>query len=145
MTYSPKHTTAFSVNDILSPIEENYKKTSIEAAIPPLVSGYRGQQAVTGMNTAGMMNPYYQSQLGHGGYAGQYCNGAGELGHYGDPMSQVRSSTAGWYTANPDPRLASKCLINIPPNIHTNIRMNLIIPGWGKGGWIRMKVNWFLM
>lgn len=36
MSLSPKHTTPFSVTDILSPIEETYKKTTIEASIPAL-------------------------------------------------------------------------------------------------------------
>lgn len=120
MSLSPKHTTPFSVTDILSPIEESYKKTTIEAAIPPLVSPYRSPSqhqsaasAMSGMGSMGGMstNPYhnYVPQLSHhtSSFPGQYCNG-GELSHYTDPMSS-RHSSASWYGANaPDPRLASK-------------------------------------
>ena len=120
MSLSPKHTTPFSVTDILSPIEEAYKKTTIEAAIPPLVSPYRSpsqhQSAASAMSSMGSMggmstNPYhnYVPQLSHhtSSFPSQYCNG-GDLSHYGDPMS-TRHSSASWYGTNPtDPRLASK-------------------------------------
>ena len=55
---------------------------------------------------------YMAAQLGHSTYpatAAQYCNTT-ELTPYADPMGQVgaRNSTAAWYGANADPRLASK-------------------------------------
>ena len=120
MSLSPKHTTPFSVTDILSPIEEAYKKTTIEAAIPPLVSPYRNpsqhQSATSAMSSMGSMggmstNPYqhYVQPLSHHtpSFSSQYCNG-GDLSHYGDPMS-TRHSSASWYGPNAtDPRLASK-------------------------------------
>ncbi|KAK7506933.1 hypothetical protein BaRGS_00001784, partial [Batillaria attramentaria] len=114
MSLSPKHahSTPFSVTDILSPLEHEYKKT-IEAAIPPLTP-YRtasGQQSMHGtMSGMGGMsvpvtNPYYNvPQLTHhatGFPAAQYCNGS-ELGY--DPTG--RHSTSGWYGSNPDPRFA---------------------------------------
>ena len=123
MSLSPKHTTPFSVTDILSPIEEAYKKTTIEAAIPPLVSPYRttsqhqtasAMSSMSGMGSMGGMagNPYnyHVPQLSHHtspAFSSQYCNG-GDLSHYGDPMSSRHSSAASWYGTNPDPRLASK-------------------------------------
>ena len=119
MSLSPKHTTPFSVTDILSPIEEHYKKTTIEASIPPLVPGYRNQpQSASGMTSMSGMaaaagNPYhnYVPQLSHhstSAFPSQYCNGS-DLSHYGDPMSMsTRHSSASWYSANPDPRLTSK-------------------------------------
>ncbi len=125
MSLSPKHTTPFSVTDILSPIEEAYKKTTIEAAIPPLVSPYRttsqhqtasAMSSMSGMGGMGGMagNPYnhYVPQLSHHtspAFSSQYCNG-GDLSHYGDPMSS-RHSSASWYGTNPDPRLASKFIV----------------------------------
>ena len=127
MSLSPKHTTStsFSVSDILSPFEDSYKKTSIEAAIPPLVppGGYLGlnsgssgstpapaqtMSSMSGMNGS-MANPYnYMSHLSQhtSSFASQYCNGS-DLTPYADPM-QVRNTTAGWYATNPDPRFASK-------------------------------------
>ncbi len=140
MSLSPKHTTPFSVTDILSPIEESYKKTTIEASIPPLIpppyhhrsgagvgasavsTATVAQQsaAAAAMSAHGMSmggNPYanYVPQLSHHGtsaFPSQYCNGA-DLTHYGDPMTMTsrHSGTASWYGANPDPRLASRSLL----------------------------------
>ncbi|XP_041354650.1 thyroid transcription factor 1-like [Gigantopelta aegis] len=116
MSLSPKHTTPFSVTDILSPLDhETYKKTTIEAAIPPLTPYRNSQhpQAMAGMGGMGAMggmsvpvtNPYhnYVPPLSHhtASFPTQYCNGS-ELA-YGDPS---RHSAASWYGANPDPRFA---------------------------------------
>ena len=112
MSLSPKQTTPFSVTDILSPIEETYKRTTIEAAIPPLTpyrnhSQYPSPQM--GSMSVPVTNPYhggYVPQLTHHtpSYTSQFCNGT-EFGHYGDP---TRHGSANWYGTNPDPRLASK-------------------------------------
>lgn len=123
MSLSPKHahSTPFSVTDILSPLEQEYKKT-IEAAIPPLTP-YRtsGQQSMHGtMSGMGGMsvpvtNPYYNvPQLSHhatGFSAAQYCNGS-ELGY--DPTG--RHSTSGWYGSNPDPRFACEYVSRLSMN-----------------------------
>lgn len=110
MSFSPKHTTSFSVTDILSPIEESYKKTTIEASIPPLVPAYRNHSQQTAANMNGTMtSPYnYVQQLSHpaSSFPPQYCNSS-DLSHYGDPM-QARNTAASWYAASSDPRLASK-------------------------------------
>lgn len=105
MSLSPKHqphTTPFSVTDILSPIEESYRK--LELCAPP--SPYRSS---TGGSSAGgsstgpaapspgaMANPYMHVHQ----FPAQYCNGSDIS--YGN-------SAAGWYgaTAN-DPRFASE-------------------------------------
>lgn len=112
MSLSPKHTTPFSVTDILSPIEETYKKTTIEASIPPL--SYRNSQhpqagGVTGMSVTGVQpasSAYhnYVPPLSHHtpSFTTQYCNGS-DIGHYGD----ARQTTPGWYTTNPDPRFTN--------------------------------------
>uniref|UniRef100_A0A8C6XT76 NK2 homeobox 4 n=1 Tax=Naja naja TaxID=35670 RepID=A0A8C6XT76_NAJNA len=125
MSLSPKHTTPFSVSDILSPMEETYKKFgAMEGSLgAPLGVGvgataYRQtsssalpsqqQHPMAGHNTAAYhpMAHAGVSQFAHGSVAG-YCNGG--LGNVGDLASypdSVRSSTAasGWYGANPDPR-----------------------------------------
>ena len=122
MSFSPKHTTSFSVTDILSPIEEAYKKTTIEASIPPLLSPYRNAQQYTasapaaattaamnglgvgGMNSSNAM-AYYAAQLStHPSYTSQYCNTSDTW----DPMMQRNAASSAWYGANTDPRLASK-------------------------------------
>nr|AMB26749.1 homeodomain protein NK2.1 [Leptochiton asellus] len=117
MSLSPKHTTPFSVTDILSPIEETYKKTTIEAAIPPLATAYRSPQHHPQMGSMSSMsvpvtNPYhnYVPPLSHHtpSFPSQYCNGS-ELSHYGDP---VRHSATSWYGPNTDPRFASYAAVS---------------------------------
>lgn len=126
MSMSPKHTTPFSVSDILSPLEESYKKVGMEGgglgaplaayrqgqAAPPAAAmqqhavGHHG--AVTAayhMTAAGV------PQLSHSAVGG-YCNGnlgnMSELPPYQDTMRNTASGP-GWYGANPDPRFpASK-------------------------------------
>ena len=112
MSLSPKHTTPFSVTDILSPLEESYKKTTIEAAIPPLNPYGRStsqahQTSMSSMSSMGSAVANYPNaympQLSHSaGFPSQYCNGT-DL--YGDA---ARHSSTGWgYGGNPDPRFAS--------------------------------------
>ncbi|KAG8262643.1 DNA binding [Homalodisca vitripennis] len=103
MSLSPKHqphTTPFSVTDILSPIEESYRK--LELCAPP--SPYRSSGGSSGGSTGPaasspntMANPYMHVHQ----FPSQYCNGSDIT--YGN-------SAAGWYgaTAN-DPRFASEC------------------------------------
>ena len=73
MSFSPKHTTAFSVTDILSPIEENYKRTSIEAVIPPLVS--------PGVGSTGSQQAPYPGQYNPGGIAVGLRGSSGTSGY----------------------------------------------------------------
>ena len=126
MSLSPKHTTPFSVTDILSPIEEHYKRTTIEASIPPLLPYARTQQGPPSSTSAAMAHgmasmgasvpsPYhnYVPQLTHhtgSAFPSAYCNGT-DMSPYADPMTMTsRHSSTGWYGTNPDPRLASKLL-----------------------------------
>ncbi|XP_048842222.1 homeobox protein Nkx-2.1-like [Brienomyrus brachyistius] len=122
MSMSPKHTTPFSVSDILSPLEECYKKVSMEgnslgasiaAYRQPQVSQAAMQQHYMGHN--GTVSATYHmtaagvSQLSHtavGGYCGSNLGNMTELPPYQDTM---RNSTtaAGWYGASPDPRFPS--------------------------------------
>ncbi|KAJ8874337.1 hypothetical protein PR048_025183 [Dryococelus australis] len=126
MSLSPKHTTPFSVTDILSPIEESYRKLELSAAAaaaaaaaPP--SPYRSSTGGSSSSSGGggggggasspgaaavMASPYMHVAHHQFAAAPQYCNGSELSAHYGDP----RNSAAGWYgaTAN-DPRFASTC------------------------------------
>ncbi|CAH1793002.1 unnamed protein product [Owenia fusiformis] len=125
MSCSPKHTTPFSVTDILSPIEETYKKTSIEASIPPLSfrpTGQHNSQVMSGMGSMSVpvTNPYHTSYTmppsltHHSAYSPQ-CYQSPELSHYGDPTRQSASS---WYGTNPsDPaRFAISRLMGAQPS-----------------------------
>lgn len=127
MSMSPKHTTPFSVSDILSPLEESYKKVSMEnnnlgaplaSYRQPQVSQAAMQQHHMGHNgTVSAAAAYHMtaagvSQLSHSAMGG-YCNGnlgnMGELPSYQDGMRGSATAT-GWYGANPDPRFStSKC------------------------------------
>uniref|UniRef100_A0A8C8RVA3 NK2 homeobox 4 n=1 Tax=Pelusios castaneus TaxID=367368 RepID=A0A8C8RVA3_9SAUR len=120
MSLSPKHTTPFSVTDILSPMEESYKKFGALEGAGPLGSplgSYRpaqGSQAGPAMQQPTMGGhggaagayplPHGVPQFPHGAVGG-YCNG-GDLPAYPD---SVRSGAAagGWYGAGPDPRYSS--------------------------------------
>ncbi|KAM8833536.1 homeobox protein Nkx-2.1 [Synchiropus picturatus] len=122
MSMSPKHTTPFSVSDILSPLEESYKKVSMEGGNlgaplasyrQPQVSQAAMQQHHMGHN-GGVSAAYHMtaagvSQLSHGAMGG-YCNGnlgnMGELPPYQDGM-RGSAAASGWYGANPDPRFSS--------------------------------------
>lgn len=122
MSMSPKHTTPFSVSDILSPLEESYKKLSMEnnnlgapltSYRQPQVSQAAMQQHHMGHN--GTVSAAYHmtaagvSQLSHTAMGG-YCNGnlgnMGDLPSYQDGMRGSATAT-GWYGANPDPRFST--------------------------------------
>ncbi|XP_054862158.1 homeobox protein Nkx-2.1 isoform X2 [Amphiprion ocellaris] len=122
MSMSPKHTTPFSVSDILSPLEESYKKVSMEnnnlgapltSYRQPQVSQAAMQQHHMGHN--GTVSAAYHmtaagvSQLSHTAMGG-YCNGnlgnMGDLPSYQDGMRGSATAT-GWYGANPDPRFST--------------------------------------
>ncbi|XP_068608056.1 homeobox protein Nkx-2.1 [Brachionichthys hirsutus] len=119
MSMSPKHTTPFSVSDILSPLEESYKKVSMEnnnmgapltSYRQPQVSQAAMQQHHMGHN--GTVSAAYHmtaagvSQLSHTAMGG-YCNGnMGDLSSYQDGM-RGSTTAAGWYGANPDPRFST--------------------------------------
>ncbi|XP_072266556.1 homeobox protein Nkx-2.4 [Pyxicephalus adspersus] len=123
MSLSPKHTTPFSVTDILSPIEETYKKfggmdntgnlgTSLSAYRQSHVSQAGMQQHTMGHNatvTTTYHMPHSVSQFSHGAMGG-YCNGSisnmGDISSYQDTM-RTNAAATGWYGANPDPRYST--------------------------------------
>ncbi|XP_032646732.1 homeobox protein Nkx-2.4 [Chelonoidis abingdonii] len=128
MSLSPKHTTPFSVTDILSPMEESYKKFgALEGAghLGSPLGAYRQaqgaqaapamqQHAIGGHNGAAAgayLMPHGVSQFPHSAVGG-YCNGGlgnmGELPAYPDSMrNSAAAAASGWYGANPDPRYST--------------------------------------
>ncbi|XP_033844426.1 NK2 homeobox 4a isoform X2 [Periophthalmus magnuspinnatus] len=123
MSLSPKHTTPFSVTDILSPIEETYKKFSAMDGAGNLASplgAYRQSQvSQTGMQQHSMGHnatvattyhmPHGVSQFSHSAMGG-YCNGSiGNMGDLPSYQESMRNSAAatGWYSTNPDPRYST--------------------------------------
>ncbi|XP_061099725.1 NK2 homeobox 4b isoform X1 [Conger conger] len=123
MSLSPKHTTPFSVTDILSPIEETYKKfggmdstgsltSPLGAYRQPQVSQTSMQQHSVGHNAAVATTyhmPHSVSQFSHSAMGG-YCNGSignmGDLPSYQETMRNSAAAT-GWYGTNPDPRYST--------------------------------------
>ncbi|XP_049596979.1 NK2 homeobox 4a isoform X1 [Syngnathus scovelli] len=123
MSLSPKHTTPFSVTDILSPIEETYKKFSAMDGAgnlsSPLGAYRQSQVSQGGMQQHSMGHnggvaaayhmPHSVSQFSHSAMGG-YCNGSignmGELPSYQESMRNSAAAT-GWYSANPDPRYST--------------------------------------
>ncbi|KAL4630405.1 homeobox protein Nkx-2.1-like [Arapaima gigas] len=122
MSMSPKHTTPFSVSDILSPLEECYKKVNMEGAgLGAPLAAYRQppasqaavQQHYVGHNgtvsAAYHMSAAGVSQLSHpamGGYCGGNLGNVSELPPYQDTMRNGSAPT-GWYGASPDPRFST--------------------------------------
>ncbi|XP_036608553.1 homeobox protein Nkx-2.1 [Trichosurus vulpecula] len=122
MSMSPKHTTPFSVSDILSPLEESYKKVGMEGSNlgAPLAAYRQSQVAQPAMQQHPMGHngtvtaAYHMTaagvpQLSHTAMGG-YCNGnlsnMSELPPYQETMRNSASAT-GWYGANADPRFPS--------------------------------------
>lgn len=99
------HSTPFSVTDILSPIEESYRKLELQANPP---SPYRSTSSGSSINSPGAGSATLGSTCGmNGGYpvmgqfgGGQYCPVSENLGlapHY----------SSGWYQSSAaDPRFA---------------------------------------
>ncbi|XP_030052086.1 homeobox protein Nkx-2.4 [Microcaecilia unicolor] len=123
MSLSPKHTTPFSVTDILSPIEETYKKFGgMDGAgnlSSPLGAYRQNQISQAGMQQHAMGHnatvattyhmPHSVSQFSHSAMGG-YCNGSignmGDIPSYQDTMRNGATAT-GWYGANADPRYST--------------------------------------
>lgn len=152
MSLSPKHTTPFSVTDILSPIEETYKKfsgmdgagnltSSLGAYRQPQVSQTGMQQHSMGHNATVATTyhmPHSVSQFSHSAMGG-YCNGSiGNMGDLPSYQESMRNSAAatGWYSANPDPRYSTSkflFLFFFTPFIHTFLI--LLHRKWKKLNW----------
>ncbi|XP_020310500.1 homeobox protein Nkx-2.4 [Oncorhynchus kisutch] len=119
MSLSPKHSTPFSVTDILSPIEETYRKFGGMDSTGNLASSL-GAYRQTQVSQAGIQQhamchntgvgstyhmPHSVSQFSSA--IGGYCNGSignmGDLPSYQDTMRNGAAATA-WYSANTEPR-----------------------------------------
>ncbi|AWP20448.1 putative homeobox protein Nkx-2.4-like [Scophthalmus maximus] len=114
MSFSPKHSTPFSVSDILSPMEDiSYRRfggmdPAAGSLGPPLHGAYR-QPQVSQPAALGPGGPYH---VPHGvpqfsGAVGGFCNGGignvGELPSYQDTVRGGGAAAAAWYS-NPEPR-----------------------------------------
>ncbi|KAK9956928.1 hypothetical protein ABG768_014628 [Culter alburnus] len=111
MSFSPKHSTPFSVSDILSPIEETFKKFAAMESSASLASPLYRQTQVSQANLqqhSMSHNTYHMphSQFSHSAMGG-YCNGTigamGDLPSYQESMRNGATATA-WYGSNPEPR-----------------------------------------
>ncbi|XP_051955111.1 homeobox protein Nkx-2.4-like [Xyrauchen texanus] len=111
MSLSPKHSTPFSVSDILSPIEETFKKFAAMESTASLASPLYRQTQVSQTNLqqhSMSHNTYHMphSQFSHTAMGG-YCNGTigtmGDLPSYQESMRNSATATA-WYGSNPEPR-----------------------------------------
>ncbi|KAF6215947.1 hypothetical protein GE061_000284 [Apolygus lucorum] len=102
MSLSPKHqhTTPFSVTDILSPIEETYRKLELS----PYRSG--GSGCSTGTVPSPPQHHPYMHHVHHQfppSAAAQYCNSSAAV-----DIHQYGNTPASWYGASPsDPRFAT--------------------------------------
>ncbi|XP_071594883.1 homeobox protein Nkx-2.4 [Heliangelus exortis] len=125
MSLSPKHTTPFSVTDILSPMEESYKKFGgmdgagglgsplgpyRQPPVPPPAAAVPQHVVAGPTGTAAYHMPHGVSQFPHGAVGG-YCNGGlgnmGELPAYPEGMRSGAAGSGGWYGAGGDPRYSS--------------------------------------
>uniref|UniRef100_A0A8C9ZEI8 NK2 homeobox 4 n=1 Tax=Sander lucioperca TaxID=283035 RepID=A0A8C9ZEI8_SANLU len=103
MSFSPKHSTPFSVTDILSPMEDSYRR-------------FGGVDPAAG-NLGSHLGSYRQQQVSHqpgmqhhqhpfSGAVGGFCNGGiGNVGELPSYQETVRGggAAAAWYS-NPEPR-----------------------------------------
>ncbi|XP_031148869.1 NK2 homeobox 4b isoform X2 [Sander lucioperca] len=117
MSFSPKHSTPFSVTDILSPMEDSYRRFGgVDPAAGNLGShlgSYRQQQVSHQPAAAAAMGPAgpYHHVPHHGvpqfsGAVGGFCNGGiGNVGELPSYQETVRGggAAAAWYS-NPEPR-----------------------------------------
>ncbi|XP_030641128.1 NK2 homeobox 4a isoform X2 [Chanos chanos] len=148
MSLSPKHTTPFSVTDILSPIEETYKKfggmDGTGNISSPLGAYRQTQVSQTGMQQHTMGHnatvatsyhmPHSVSQFSHSAMGG-YCNGSignmGDLPSYQETMRNSAAAT-GWYGANPDPRYSTISRF-MGPSTGMNMTSMGTLTGMGDG------------
>ncbi|CAK6980154.1 NK2 homeobox 4b [Scomber scombrus] len=120
MSLSPKHSTPFSVTDILSPMEDSYRRFggmdhSAAGSLGTPLGAYRQTQvsqpaAVAAAAALGHGGPYHH--VSHGvpqfsGAVGGFCNGGignvGELPSYQETVRGGGAAAAAWYS-NPEPR-----------------------------------------
>ncbi|KAI7799763.1 NK2 homeobox 4b [Triplophysa rosa] len=109
MSLSPKHSTPFSVTDILSPIEETFKKFAAMESTASLASPLYRQTQVSQANLQQHNMSHNAYHMPHSQYTamGGYCNGTigtmGDLPSYQESVRNGATATA-WYGSNPEPR-----------------------------------------
>ncbi|XP_030261165.1 NK2 homeobox 4b isoform X2 [Sparus aurata] len=123
MSFSPKHSTPFSVTDILSPMEDSYRRFGgmdhTAGSLGSQLGAYRQQQVpqpATAAAAAAALGPGGPYHVPHGvpqfsGAVGGFCNsGIGNVGDLPSYQETVRSggaaaaaAAAAWYS-NPEPR-----------------------------------------
>uniref|UniRef100_A0A3Q3GH04 Uncharacterized protein n=1 Tax=Labrus bergylta TaxID=56723 RepID=A0A3Q3GH04_9LABR len=103
MSFSPKHSTPFSVSDILSPMEDSYRRFG---GMDPAAGSLGSPLAAAAAAALGPGGPYH---VPHGvpqfsGAVGGFCNGGiGNVGELPSYQETVRGGGAAWYS-NPEPR-----------------------------------------
>ncbi|XP_053192525.1 NK2 homeobox 4b [Scomber japonicus] len=118
MSLSPKHSTPFSVTDILSPMEDSYRRFggmdhSAAGSLGTPLGAYRQTQVSQPAAAAAALGhggPYHH-HVSHGvpqfsGAVGGFCNGGiGNVGELPSYQETVRGggAAAAWYS-NPEPR-----------------------------------------
>ncbi|XP_036339730.1 uncharacterized protein C1235.01 isoform X3 [Rhagoletis pomonella] len=106
--FNSNHSTPFSVTDILSPIEESYRKLELNCSPPSPYRTNSSGSSVTSPSTLGsatMANPYAMTSLYHSPGVQGYCGPADNLslaGHYSD----MRGSATWYGSTTNDPRFA---------------------------------------
>uniref|UniRef100_A0A8C2Z8V7 NK2 homeobox 4 n=1 Tax=Cyclopterus lumpus TaxID=8103 RepID=A0A8C2Z8V7_CYCLU len=119
MSFSPKHSTPFSVIDILSPMEDSYRRFGgmdlAAGSLGSQLGAYRqpqvSQPAAAALGPAGPYH-HHHHHAPHGvpqfsGAVGGFCNGG--IGNVGDLQSYQETARSGgggaaaWY-GNPEPR-----------------------------------------
>uniref|UniRef100_A0A3P8PEH6 Homeobox domain-containing protein n=1 Tax=Astatotilapia calliptera TaxID=8154 RepID=A0A3P8PEH6_ASTCA len=112
MSLSPKHSTPFSVTDILSPMEDSYRRFGVmdpaAGSLGSPLGAYR-QPQVSQPAALAPGGPYH---VPHGvpqfsGAVGGFCNGGignvGDLPSYQETVRGGGAAAAAWYS-NPEPR-----------------------------------------
>ncbi|XP_051264378.1 NK2 homeobox 4b isoform X1 [Dicentrarchus labrax] len=120
MSFSPKHSTPFSVTDILSPMEDSYRRYGgmdpAAGSLGSQLSAYRQPQvsqpaSATAAAAAAALGPSGPYHVPHGvpqfsGPVSGFCNGGiGNVGDLPSYQETVRGggAAAAWYS-NPEPR-----------------------------------------
>ncbi|XP_037305504.1 LOW QUALITY PROTEIN: NK2 homeobox 4b [Pungitius pungitius] len=124
MSFSPKHSTPFSVIDILSPMEDSYRRFgAMDPAAGSLgshVGAYRQQQVSQPAAALGPGGPYQHQHQHHGPHGAPQFSGAvggflnvGELPSYQE-TARGGGAAAAWYR-DPEPRYPTFSRFMGPP------------------------------
>ncbi|XP_019121304.2 NK2 homeobox 4b isoform X5 [Larimichthys crocea] len=117
MSFSPKHSTPFSVSDILSPMEDSYRRFGgmdpAAGSLGSQLGAYRQPQVsqpASAAAAAAALGPGGPYHVPHGvpqfsGAVGGFCNGGiGNVGDLPSYQETVRGGGAAAWYSNPEPR-----------------------------------------